>query len=435
LAKLAINGGPKIREKRFPAYMVMGEEEARAAYDVVRTGVLSKFLGCWDPDFFGGEQVQAFEKEWAVHFGCRHAVSVNSNSSGLLCALGALGIGPGDEVIVSPYSMSVSASVPLIYGAIPVFADVEPDMFCLDPKSVAARITPRTKAILAVDIFGQPFDRDALGKLADTHGIPIVEDAAQAPEATWHGKQAGTLGRLGVYSLNYHKHIHTGEGGVIATDDDELALRCRLIRNHAEAVVDGMGYKGSLVNMVGFNLRMTEIEAAIGRVQLKKVRGLVEERRRNIAYLESKLAKHAFLTLPKVREGCTHAYYQHVFLFDAEAAGVGRDRFVDAVAAELPLTALRETDGPLISAGYVRPLYLQSLYQKKAGLGAKNYPFGDPSLKSVPDYSPGICPVVETLQTRRIIMHEMMRPGMTREDLDAVAAAFDKVAENLDELR
>ena len=435
MAKLAINGGAKIRDRNFPAYVVMGEEEAKAAYDVVRGGVLSKFLGCWDPDFFGGEQVQAFEKEWAAHFGCKHAVSVNSNSSGLLCALGALEIGPGDEVIVSPYSMSVSASAPLIYGALPVFADIEEDMFCLDPASVEAKITPRTKAILAVDLFGLPFDREALGKIADAHGIPIVEDAAQAPNATWRGRFAGTLGRLGVFSLNYHKHIHTGEGGVIATDDDDLAMRCRLIRNHAEAVVDGMPYRGSLVNMIGFNLRMTEVEAAIGRVQLKKLSGLVEERRRNVAYLESKLSRLGFLTLPKVRAGCTHAYYQHALLMDADAVGISRDRYVEAVAAELPLTDLRESDGPLVNPGYVRPLYLQSLYQKRIGIGKKNYPFGDPSLPGAPDYSPGLCPTVERLQSRRLILHEMMRPGMGREDLDAVAAAFQKVADHLDELR
>lgn len=435
MAKLAINGGSKVRDRNFPAYKLMGEEEAQAAYDVVRGGVLSKFLGCWDPDFFGGEQVQAFEKEWAAHFGCRHAITVNSNSSGLLAALGALEIGPGDEVIVSPFSMSVSASAPLIYGAMPVFADIEPDMFCLSPESVEARITPRTKAILAVDLFGLPFDREALGRIADAHGIPLLEDAAQAPETTWNGRFAGTLGRIGVYSLNYHKHIHTGEGGVIATDDDDLAMRCRLIRNHAEAVVDDMGYQGSLVNMVGFNMRMTEVEAAIGRVQLRKLPGLLAERRANVAYLEARLRDIAFLTLPKVRPGCTHAYYQHALLMDPKGAGIGRDRFVAAVAAELPLTELRESDGPLISPGYTRPLYMQSLYRKRIGIGKRNHPFGDPSRPPMQNFAPGLCPTVERIQAEHLILHEMMRPGMGRDDLDAVADAFRKVAENLDELR
>jgi dTDP-4-amino-4,6-dideoxygalactose transaminase len=432
---LAVNGGPKVREKLFPAHAVMGEEEARAAYDVVKGGILSRFLGCWDPDFFGGEQVQAFEREWAAHFGSRHAVAVNSNSSGILCALGALEIGPGDEVIVSPYTMSVSASAPLIYGALPVFADVEADTFCLDPASVEERITPRTRAIIAVDIFGQPYDKEAIDRIAARHGIDVIEDVAQAPDAKWRDKHAGTLGRLGVFSLNYHKHVHTGEGGVIVTDDDDLAMRCRLIRNHAEAVVDGMGYKGSLASLIGFNMRMTEIEAAIGRIQLRKVSALVEDRRRNVAYLESRLQGIPFLALPKVREGCLHSYYVHALRYDASAAGVPRERFVQAVAAELPPTELRVDEGPLISQGYVRPLYLQSLYQKRAGIGRKGYPFGDPSNARVPDYSKGICPVAEKLHFEQLIGHEMMRPGMGRADLDDVAAAFHKVARHIDELR
>jgi dTDP-4-amino-4,6-dideoxygalactose transaminase len=435
VSELAVNGGPKIRERVFPAHAVMGEEEARAAYDVVKGGILSKFLGCWDPDFFGGEQVQAFEREWAAHFGSRHAIAVNSNSSGILCALGALELGAGDEVIVSPYTMSVSASAPLVYGALPVFADIEPDTFCLDPASVEARITSRTRAIVAVDIFGQPYDKEGIDRVAARRGIPVIEDVAQAPDASWKGRYAGTLGRLGVFSLNYHKHIHTGEGGVIVTDDDDLAMRCRLIRNHAEAVVDGMGYAGSPANLVGFNLRMTEIEAAIGRIQLRKLTALVEERRRNVAYLESKLAGIPFLALPKVRRDCRHSYYVHALKFDAAAAGTTRDRFVAAVAAELPPTALRESEGPLISQGYVRPLYLQSLYQKRAGFGRKGYPFRDPANDSVPDYRKGLCPVAERLHGEELLYHEMMRPGMGPDDLDDVAEAFHKVANRIEELR
>lgn len=435
MAKLAFKGGPKVREKLFPAHAVMGEEEAQAAYQVVKGGVLSKFLGCWDPDFFGGEQLQAFEKEWAAHFGARHAIAVNSNSSGILCALGALEIGAGDEVIVSPYTMSVSASAPLVYGALPVFADIESETYCLDSASVEARITPRTRAIIAVDIFGQPYDKDAMDEVARKHGIPIIEDVAQAPDAKWKGRFAGTLGKLGVFSLNYHKHIHTGEGGVIVTDDDDLATRCRLIRNHAEAVADGMEYQGSYANLVGFNLRMTEIEAAIGRVQLRKVTGLVEERRRNVSYLESKLRGIPFLALPKVREGCLHSYYVHALRYDSAQTGISRERFVDAVTAELPATELRESEGPLLSQGYVKPLYLQGLYQKKAGFGRKGYPFRDPGNAVVPDYSRGICPMAEKLHFEQLLYHEMMRPGMGPADLDAVAEAFHKVARNLDELR
>jgi dTDP-4-amino-4,6-dideoxygalactose transaminase len=434
MAKLAINGGNKIREKLFPAYHVLGEEEAQIAYDVVKSGVLSKFLGSWNPDFFGGPQVQSFEKEWAKHYGVKHAISVNSNTSGIICSLGALGIGPGDEVIVSPYSMSISAAAPLFYGAIPVFADIEPDYFCLDPKDVERKITEKTRAIIVVDILGHLHDVEAFKQISKKYNIPIIEDTAQAPDSAYNGKLAGTFCDLGVYSLNYHKHIHTGEGGVIVTDNDDLATRCQLIRNHAEAVVDNMKYEGSLINMIGFNMRLPEIESAIGKSLLKKLPNLIRQRRENISYIELALKDLSFLKMPKVRENCTHSYYAHGLIFNKEMIGVSRDKFVQAVKAELPATELRNDDGVLMGCGYVKPLYLQSLYQKRIGFGKANYPFQDPANKTAMNYEKGLCPVAEQMHFEKLITHELMRPGMKKEDLDDVIAAFFKVTENIDEI-
>lgn len=435
MGTLAINQGQKVREKPFPAYRIFGEEEALAAYEVVKTGILSKFLGCWDADFFGGENIQKFEDEWAKFFNVKHAITVNSNTTGLFCALGALEIGPGDEVIVSPYSMSISASAPLFFGAVPVFADIEKDYFCISAESVESCITERTKAILAVDIFGQPYDVEAINALGKKYNIPIIEDAAQSPLASYANDSAGALASLGIFSLNYHKHIHTGEGGVIVTNDDDLAMRCRLIRNHAEAVVDDMDYQGSLINMIGLNFRMTEIEAALGRRLLPKLPELVLQRRENVAYLETGLSRIRFLTMPKVRENCTHSYYIHSIRYNKELAGVSREKFVNAVKAELPVTELRESEGVLMGAGYVKPLYEQSLYQKRIGFGKLNYPFNDPNNKSEMNYEKGLCPVVERMHYEELITHEFMRPGMSKKDLDDVIAAFHKVAENIDELK
>jgi len=435
MAKLAINGGPKLRTQLFPAYQVLGEDEAKIAYDVVKTGVLSKFLGCWHPDFYGGPQVQAFEKEWAEHFNVKHAITVNSNSSGIICALGALNIGPGDEVIVTGYSMSISASAPLFYGAVPVFADVEEDYFCIDPVDVEKKITKRTKAIIAVDLFGLPYDAEKLNEIARIHGIPIIEDSAQAPDSKLRGKYAGTLGDLGVFSLNYHKHIHTGEGGVIVTDSDELAQRCQLIRNHAEAVVDGMNYSGSLVNMIGFNMRMPEIEAAIGRSLLRKMPDLLDQRRKNVAYLEKGFSGIEFMQLPKIRPGAVHSYYAHGLKFHKNKAGISREKFVKAIKAELMPSELREGEGVLLACGYVKPLYLQSVYQKRIGFGTANYPFEDPANMTKMKYEKGICPVTENLHFQTFFAHEFMRPGMRQSDLDTVIDAFHKVTENLNELK
>jgi dTDP-4-amino-4,6-dideoxygalactose transaminase len=430
--KLAIHGGQPVRTVPFPCHRTIGDEERAAVDAVLAGGVLSKFLGCRHEDFLGGPEVRRLEEEWARHFGARHAVAVNSCTSGLICALGAAGIEPGDEVIVPPYTMSASATSILVWGGIPVFADVEPDCFCLDPESVAANITPHTRAIVAVDLFGQPYDREAIAALAQRHGLTIVEDAAQAPGAVHQGRFAGTLGRMGVYSLNYHKHIHCGEGGLVVTDDDVLAERLRLIRNHAESVVDPAGPTG-LVNMVGFNFRMTEMEAAVSRCQLAKLEGLLAKRRANIRFLEERLAAIPALTPPAVRPGCEHAYYCHAYRYDEAVAGVHRNRFLEAVRAELPVHAGRESEGVKIGGGYVAPLYRLPLYQQRLAFGASGWPFS--AARRPLSYADGLCPVTERLHERELFTHEMMVPSMVEQDLLDVVAAFQKVWEHLDALR
>jgi len=276
---LAIHGGSKTITAPFKRFNPIGSEESEAAKAVVDTGVLSKFLGAWDPDFFGGPKVQEFERMCERYFGVKHAVTVNSWTSGLIAAVGAVGIEPGDEVIVSPWTMCASATAILHWNAIPVFADIESETFCLDPKSVEANITPYTKAIMAVDIFGHSANMDAICSIATKHGLKVITDSAQAPGVQYNGKVAGTLADVGGFSLNYHKHIHTGEGGILVTNDDDIADKLQLIRNHAEAVV---GPKGNtdLRNMIGYNFRLGEIEAAIGIEQLKKLSGFVASRQR-----------------------------------------------------------------------------------------------------------------------------------------------------------
>jgi dTDP-4-amino-4,6-dideoxygalactose transaminase len=430
--KLAINGGAKLRTIPFPAYNTIGIEEEEAALRVLRSGKLSTYLGTWHADFYGGPEVRALESEWAAYFGVKHAISVNSATSGLYAAVGACGISPGDEIIVSAYTMSASATAALVYGAIPIFADIEEEYYCLDPRSIESCITPRTKAIIIVDIFGQPYDRDAINALAKKHNLYVIEDTAQAPGAMLGDKYAGTLGDIGIYSLNYHKHIHTGEGGIIVTDDDTLAEKLRLIRNHAEAVLSAKGIqdRSELINMVGFNYRMTEIEAAIARCQLKKLPTLLEQRLENTAYLNEQLAQIPCILPTKIREGAKHAFYVHPLQFDAEIAGMHRNRFIDAVKAELPPTLLREESTVLLSYGYVKPLYLQPLYQERIAFGRDGYPF---NLSDV-TYPQGLCPITEEMHFNRLVTHEFMRPGMTQSDMEDVVRAFQKVWDNKAEL-
>jgi len=429
MANLAINGGTPIRTTLFPAYNTIGEEEKKAVMKVLDSGNLSQFLGAWHKDFYGGPTVQAFEQAWATMFGTRYAISVNSNTSGLFTAIGACGIKAGDEVIVSPYTMSASALAPVIYGAVPVFADVDEDNYGLNPESVERCITPRTKAILVVHIFGNPAKMDEIMAIARKHNLMVIEDCAQAPMATYKNRPVGTIGDIGIFSLNYHKHIHTGEGGVLTTNNEHLAERIYLIRNHGENIVEPKGVQ-DVFNTHGFNYRMTEMEAAVGLEQLKKLPSLIEERLKNAAYFAKEIGSIPGITPPHIEEGSKHVYYLQAFRFNKNIVGIDRNTFVNAIKAEIPSAVLRE-DTPLIGAGYVRPLYLQPLYQQRATHCSFNCSKYDGHV----DYSKGICPTAEKLHFEELITHEYMRPGMSKSDMDDVIAAFRKVAENVNELK
>ena len=424
--QLALLGGKPVRTRPFPATITTGEEEIAAVAAVMRSGLLSGFVGSPSPEFFGGPVVRKLEDAWSERFQVRHSVSCNSATSGLIMAIGAIGIGPGDEVIVSPYTMSATATAILFYGGVPVFADIESDFFCLDPVSVESRITPRTKAILTTNIHGQSSSMEELIRIAKKHDLYIIEDAAQCPGATYHGKPAGTWGDIGVFSLNRHKNIQCGEGGIVVTNDDELALRLKLIRNHGENMVDKPGFiPKSMVNILGFNVRMTEVEAAIALEQLKKLDRLNQYRIDHAEYLNQKLRGIPGLTLPMTRPGATHVYYMHIMLYDETVTGISRSDLIGAIRAE----------GITIWGGYLKPLYLEPLYQNKIAIGDKGFPFVGPHYQGKVDYDQGICPVAEDLFAKRTIVNPYLYPPLTGEDIEEIAAGILKVFSNLEQLR
>jgi len=282
---------------------------------------------------------------------------------------------------------------------------------------------------MVVHIMGHPAEMDEILKIAREHQLVVIEDAAQAPGAYYKGRILGGLGDMTVFSLNYHKHIHTGEGGVVTTNSDDFAERLQLIRNHGEAVVRDKGVK-NLVNTFGFNLRPTEISAAIGTAQLAKLPRLLDRRIENANFLNDRLRELPGIRPPVVKEGCKHVYYVQAFMFDEKVVGVPRDRFVDAVAAELPLPEDRQW--PLIFSGYADPLYLLPMYQQKVACGSQGFPFT--AAAGPVNYGAGLCPVTESIE-RRLIGTEFMRPPCTLDDMADVVSAFTKVYENLSELK
>ena len=419
MAKLALFGGSPAVTSPLQPYRTTGVEEEQAVLRVMRDGTLSAFLGAWAPEYWGGPEVKALEAEWASVFGAEHAVTVNSATSGLIAAMGAIGISPGDEVIVPPYTMSATAVAPLFYGGIPVFADVDEDYFCLDPQCVADAITPKTRAIVAVNLFGQPADLVALRDLADHRGLYLIEDSSQAPFATQSGKYAGTIGHIGIFSLNYHKHFHTGEGGVCITNDSKFAERLAMIRNHAENAAEHLG-DGNYTNLIGHNFRMTELSAAIGREQLKKAETLTTRRIEIAERLTSGVDGLEGLQPPKVRGKSRHVYYLWGARYDTKATGVSREAFARALTAE----------GVPNATGYVRPLYLLPAFQQRIAIGREGFPFN----LSERTYGPGLCPVTERLHEKEMLIFLVCSHDPTDSQVDQIVSAFHKVHENCQQL-
>lgn len=426
----AINGGEPVRQKPWLDNYTCDSSEINAVSRVINSGYLSLFEGSASPDipfsFFGGPEVQGLETEWCEMFGCKHAISMNSATSGLFASIGALGLGYGDEIICSPYTMSACSVAPLIYGAIPVFADVEVETGCLDVSSIESKISPRTAAILVVHQFGFVADMAGIMQLAQKYNLKVIEDCAQAYGALYKGKHVGQFGHIGVFSLNVNKAIQSGEGGVCVTNDDELAQRLQLIRNHGEAVVEKLEYD-NLVNMVGFNFRMTELTAAVAREQLKKLPRLLDHRLRLVRYLRDSLSKIEWLQIPTGREACRlclcsaerkchNSYYLFTSLFDASIAGFSRADFLKYLEAE----------GVLFAGGYVKPLYLQPLFQNKSAFKF-GYPFtAEQNVQSNMEYTPGLCPRAEYLHFDSLVSSEYIRPPHTEYDIDQIVRAISK---------
>jgi len=427
--KLAINGGCKVRTSLFPDQNTMDINEDEALLRVAHAGRPSGYRANRGPHFQGGPEIQALEYEWSNAFEVENGSSVacNSATSGLFIACAAIGLKPGDEVIVSPYSMTCSATIPLWFGATPVFADVESLGFCINPLDIQVRelINEKTKAIIAVDIFGQPADYNYLMNLISLaeehygHKIYLISDTAQAPGSMYYHQMSGTIADIGVFSLNFGKHMTCGEGGMIICKDHELNMRCRLIMNHAESVINDFSQvkkiPDSKLDMIGLNLRMTEFQAAVARCQLKKLSTNIEIRKANVAVLDNSLLEIPPISIPITRVPCTHTFYVAPYLWEeAYSEGITRNQYIEAVKAELTPRTGRDGEGVQIGCGYITPIYKMPWRSKQ---------------------EPISLPIVEELWKEKLFLTLYHAPNSSRDDMVDIGEAFNKVWDYREELR
>lgn len=304
------------------AQPLLAEEEWQALREPIETGWLTQ-----------GPKVAAFEKAFAARHKVRHAIACSNCTTGLHLALAALGIGPGDEVIVPAFTWVATANAVIYCGGTPVFVDVDRTTFNIDPAEVAARVTPRTRAIIAVHLFGLCADVDAIATAAP--GIAIIEDAACAAGAAYKGRPAGTLGKIAAFSFHPRKSITTGEGGMVTTDDDALAERVSRARNHGASVSEEQRHRGPRpyilpdFDMLGYNYRMTDLQGAVGFVQLGRLDGFIDERAQWAAWYRRELADLSWLRTPEEPAGWRHGWQSFTTYIDEAKAPLARNAIMD----------------------------------------------------------------------------------------------------------
>jgi len=306
------------------AHPATGEEEWLALREPLLSGWITQ-----------GPKVAAFEKAFGHWHQVRHALATTSCTTGLRLILAALEVGPGDEVIVPSFTWVATANVVVHCGATPVFVDIDAETFNVDPARVAERVTPRTRAIIAIHLFGLCADVEAIA--AAVPGVPIIEDAACAVGAMYRGRPAGGLGRAAAFSFHPRKVISTGEGGMVTTDDDDLADRINALRNHGATVSEEQRHRGPRpyllpeFHLPGFNFRMTDLQGAVGLVQMGKLDRLLAERRRLAALYDQSLADIPWLRTPRTPEDCRHAYQSYVCMVEEQSAPTSRNAIMEAL--------------------------------------------------------------------------------------------------------
>lgn len=422
---LALFGGePSIRHS-FPRFNSFDQQEEEAALRVLRSGNLSSYLGAPGYNFYGGKEVLDFEEAFSLKFHVNHSISVNSWTSGLWAIMGALDLEPGSEVLVSSWTMAATATTILHWGLIPVFVDIDVQTFNVDFNDVVSKTTEKTKAILSPDIFGLSADNLRLREWCDSKGIYLVSDSAQSPLATDElGNFTSTLSHIGGFSLNYHKHIHTGEGGVVVTNDSTLAERVRMLRNHGEVAVEfGTDLQKRQRGILGMNLRMGEIEAAIGSVQLQKIDNLIGSRRAAGLYLSDGLKNFLGLEVAHIPPGYRHSFYVCglILNYDSNPHLPSRDTLISALRAE---------GVPGLMSGY-QNIHNLSLFRKQFSIGLDGWPYSILTNSRRSELVETKLPVAEKYHDELFFGFNMCAHNYSNSEVDQILFAFAKVWKNL----
>lgn len=390
--ELAVNGGVPVRKNILPyGRQWLDEDDIAAVVEVLRSDWLTT-----------GPRVAEFEEAFARVAGTREAVAVSSGTAALHAVIYALNIRPGDEVIVSPMTFAASANCIVFQGGTPVFADVDAETLLLDPEQVEAKITPRTKAIMAVDYAGQACDYDALGAIADRHNLKVIADACHAVGGSYKGRPVGSLADLSAFSFHPVKHITTGEGGMITTDSAELARRMRIFRNHGitsdhrQREARGSWFY-EMVDL-GFNYRLTDFQCALGSRQLRRLPAWVAQRQEIAGLYDSAFAAIPEVSPLGVQPGVSHAYHLYVIRLDTERLCADRATIFSSLRSE----------GIGVNVHYI-PVHLHPYYREHFGTRA------------------GMCPLAEAAYEE--ILSLPIFPRMSDADADDVIAAVNKVIE------
>ena len=416
---LAIDGGTPVRSRPFPTIndalgRQLGAEELALLTEVIQSGQLNRN---------NGTKVAALERAWAEAFGVGRAAATTSGTAAIHAAIGALSLNPGDEVITTPITDWGTVGPILAQGGIPVFADVDPRTYCLDPQQVERRVTGRTRAIIAVHLLGFPCDIDALLDIARRHDLFLIEDCAQAMLATWRGRLVGTMGDLGCFSLQQSKVITTGDGGMTISRDEALAARAALFADKGWPRAARQAGRREH-RTFGLNYRMTELQGAVGLAQLSKAPSFVAHRRRVAGLVTDHLRGAPGIITPHVAPGADPVHWFYLVTYDPAALAVSQPEFIRALRAEgIPAGSVHSGEA----------LYLQELFQRRQVFGTSHYPF-DYAGRNVDDvdYSRGLCPVAEEVadpsRSRSFLLP--CNEGITDEDAVEMAGAVRKVAEH-----